>query len=42
VPADRDAVSLDRRLDAAVETAAYFVIAEALTNVAKPATPAGV
>jgi signal transduction histidine kinase len=26
---------VDRRLDAATETAAYFVIAEALTNVAK-------
>jgi signal transduction histidine kinase len=30
-----DADPLNRRLDAAVETAAYFVIAEALTNVAK-------
>jgi signal transduction histidine kinase len=30
-----DAGPVDRRLDAAVETAAYFVIAEALTNVAK-------
>jgi signal transduction histidine kinase len=35
VPVDLDADPLDRRLDAAVETAAYFVIAEALTNVAK-------
>ncbi len=35
VPAELDAGLLDRRLDAAVETAAYFVIAEALTNVAK-------
>ncbi|WP_449060967.1 sensor domain-containing protein [Planomonospora algeriensis] len=35
VPVDLDAGPLDRRLDAAVETAAYFVIAEALTNVAK-------
>jgi signal transduction histidine kinase len=35
VPVDLDADLLDRRLDAAVETAAYFVIAEALTNVAK-------
>ncbi|GAT70434.1 histidine kinase [Planomonospora sphaerica] len=35
VPAELDADPLDRRLDAAVETAAYFVIAEALTNVAK-------
>ncbi|MEV5967087.1 sensor domain-containing protein [Kribbella sp. NPDC051952] len=35
VPVDIDADPLDRRLDAAVETAAYFVIAEALTNVAK-------
>lgn len=35
VPAELDAGPLDRRLDAAVETAAYFVIAEALTNVAK-------
>jgi signal transduction histidine kinase len=34
-PAELDAGPLDRRLDAAVETAAYFVIAEALTNVAK-------
>ena len=35
VPVELDADSLDRRLDAAVETPAYFVIAEALTNVAK-------
>jgi signal transduction histidine kinase len=35
VPVELDADLLDRRLDAAVETAAYFVIAEALTNVAK-------
>ena len=35
VPVTLDADSPDRRLDAAVETAAYFVIAEALTNVAK-------
>ena len=35
VPADLDADSLDGRLDAAVESAAYFVVAEALTNVAK-------
>jgi signal transduction histidine kinase len=35
VPADLDAGPLERRLDAAVETAAYFVIAESLTNVAK-------
>jgi signal transduction histidine kinase len=35
VPARIDAQPLDRRLDPAVETAAYFVIAEALTNVAK-------
>jgi signal transduction histidine kinase len=35
VPAELDAGPLDHRLDAAVETAAYFVIAEALTNVAK-------
>ncbi len=34
-PVEVDAGPLDRRLDAAVETAAYFVIAEALTNVAK-------
>jgi len=35
VPVELDAGPLDRRLDAAVETPAYFVIAEALTNVAK-------
>jgi signal transduction histidine kinase len=35
VPVELDAGPLERRLDAAVETAAYFVIAEALTNVAK-------
>ena len=35
VPAELDAGPLNRRLDAAIETAAYFVIAEALTNVAK-------
>jgi signal transduction histidine kinase len=35
VPAELDAGPLNRRLDAAVETAAYFVVAEALTNVAK-------
>ncbi len=35
IPVEFDAVPLSRRLDAAVETAAYFVIAEALTNVAK-------
>ena len=35
VPVDLDADSLNRRPDAAVESAAYFVIAEALTNVAK-------
>jgi signal transduction histidine kinase len=35
VPAELDVGPLDRRLDAAVETAAYFVVAEALTNVAK-------
>ncbi|WP_218041612.1 sensor histidine kinase [Acrocarpospora macrocephala] len=35
VPVELDADPLNRRLDAAVETAAYFVIAEALTNVAK-------
>ena len=34
-PVELDADPLSRRLDAAVETAAYFVIAEALTNVAK-------
>ena len=35
VPAELDADLVDRRLDASVETAAYFVVAEALTNVAK-------
>jgi signal transduction histidine kinase len=35
VPVELDAGPVNRRLDAAVETAAYFVIAEALTNVAK-------
>jgi signal transduction histidine kinase len=35
VPAEVDAGPLERGLDPAVETAAYFVIAEALTNVAK-------
>jgi signal transduction histidine kinase len=35
VPVELDAGPLDRRLDAAVETAAYFVVAEALANVAK-------
>jgi signal transduction histidine kinase len=42
VPADLDASldsvpgdDVDHRLDAAIETAAYFVVAEALTNVAK-------
>jgi signal transduction histidine kinase len=35
IPVELDAGPLDRRLDAAAETAAYFVIAEALTNVAK-------
>jgi signal transduction histidine kinase len=35
VPVELDAGPLDRRLDAAVETAAYFMVAEALTNVAK-------
>jgi signal transduction histidine kinase len=35
VPVELDTGPLERRLDAAVETAAYFVIAEALTNVAK-------
>lgn len=37
VPAEFDAGPVDRRLDAAVETAAYFVVAEALTNMAKHA-----
>ena len=35
VPAELDVGPMSRRLDAAVETAAYFVVAEALTNVAK-------
>jgi len=35
VPVELDAAPLDGRLDAAVETTAYFVVAEALTNVAK-------
>jgi signal transduction histidine kinase len=35
VPADVDAEPLNDGLDAAIETAAYFVVAEALTNVAK-------
>jgi signal transduction histidine kinase len=35
VPVELDAGPVHRPLDAAVETAAYFVIAEALTNVAK-------
>ena len=35
IPVELDADPPDRRLDAAVETAAYFVVAEALTNVAK-------
>ncbi len=35
VPVELDADPLDRRLDAVIETPAYFVIAEALTNVAK-------
>ena len=35
VPVELDVGPLDRRLNAAAETAAYFVIAEALTNVAK-------
>jgi signal transduction histidine kinase len=35
VPVEFEAGLLDRRLDAAAETAAYFVVAEALTNVAK-------
>ncbi|MGD0558527.1 MAG: ATP-binding protein [Streptosporangiaceae bacterium] len=35
VPVELDAAPLTRRLEPAVETAAYFVIAEALTNVAK-------
>ena len=35
VPVELEAGPLGARLDAAVETAAYFVVAEALTNVAK-------
>ncbi|MGW3288600.1 sensor domain-containing protein [Streptomyces sp. NPDC001002] len=35
VPADLDLGPLDRRPEPAVETAAYFVVSEALTNVAK-------
>jgi signal transduction histidine kinase len=35
VPVQLDADPMNRRLDAAVETAAYFAVAEALTNVAK-------
>jgi signal transduction histidine kinase len=35
VPAELDVPPLDHRLNTAVETAAYFVVAEALTNVAK-------
>jgi signal transduction histidine kinase len=35
VPAELDVDQSRERLDAAVETAAYFVVAEALTNVAK-------
>lgn len=35
VPAELDAGPIGRRLDVAVETAAYFVVAEALTNVSK-------
>lgn len=35
VPVEFDTDPLGRRLDAAVEAAAYFVIAEAMTNVAK-------
>jgi hypothetical protein len=35
IPAEFDAGPLDRRLDPAAETAAYFVIAEALANAAK-------
>jgi signal transduction histidine kinase len=35
VPAELDVPLLDHRLDTAIETAAYFVVAEALTNVAK-------
>ncbi|MDH6574432.1 sensor domain-containing protein [Kitasatospora sp. MAP5-34] len=35
VPAELDTAPLNRRLETGVETAAYFVIAESLTNVAK-------
>jgi signal transduction histidine kinase len=35
IPVELDVSPLNRRLDAAIETAVYFVIAEALTNVAK-------
>jgi hypothetical protein len=35
IPAELDAGPLDQRLDPAAETAAYFVIAEALANAAK-------
>ncbi len=35
VPVDLDLGPLDRRPEPAVETAAYFLVAEALTNVAK-------
>jgi signal transduction histidine kinase len=35
VPVELDAAPLERSLDAAIETAAYFVVAEALANVAK-------
>jgi signal transduction histidine kinase len=35
VPAELETEPLNQRLDAAVETAAYFVVAEALANVAK-------
>ena len=35
IPVELDADALDGRLDPAIETAAYFVISEALTNVAK-------
>jgi signal transduction histidine kinase len=35
IPVELDVSPLTRRLDAAIETAVYFVIAEALTNVAK-------
>lgn len=35
IPVELDVAAVDGRLDAAVETAAYFMIAEALTNAAK-------